>query len=106
MVLTTSELLKLAAYATDPKMDEYRLRPVIQERGRVSRILIPEHARYVVSSCVDEAQGNNHLIDISLVTCTGIGFTTGTFHCSDWFGMKGVQRQLSARSAVAYLWPI
>ena len=104
MVLTTSELLKLAAYATDPKMDEYRLRPDIQERGRVSRILIPEHARYVVS-CVDESQCDNHLIDISLVTCTDIGFTTGTFHCSDWFGTNGVRGQLSAGSAVAYLLP-
>ena len=104
MMLTTSELLKLAAYAADPKMDEHRLRPDIQERGRVSRILIPEHARYVVS-CVDEAECDNHLIDISLVTCTDIGFTTGTFHCSDWFGMNGVQGQLSARSAVPYLWP-
>ena len=105
MVLTTSELLKLAAYATDLKMDEYRLRPDILERGRVSRILIPEYARYVASSCVDEAQGNNHLIGISLVTCTGIGFTTGTLHCSDLFGTNGVHGQLSARSTVDYLWP-
>ena len=86
-------------------MDEYRLRPDIQERGRVSKILIPEHARYVVSSCVGEAQCDNHVIDISLLTCTGIGFTTGTFRCSDLFGTNGAHGQLSARSAVAYLWP-
>ena len=45
MMMTYYEFLQLASYATDPQMEEYRIRPDIQERGRISRCLIPSHAK-------------------------------------------------------------